>query len=322
MAFATTDIKLYKSAAANDTDANGGAIGTTLITSGAANNLFPNVLNSERTAGLTRYRKAFIRNVNTGGLTLYNGLIWISTQSAAADYFRLKLGTDSDIQSAADDYTAWKGTGQLKTSVSAAATEITVTYDAASGVNDGDTLIISDGANTETATVDGAPSWSGNDATITLSAGLANDYSSSTPTTVATAIELPDLATAQSGWSETSTSGTYDESTYPLTLYNAGTVSDDWTITFTSASAFTVAGAATGSLGAGSIAADFKPANGGSYYFELDKDGWGGTWAVGETITFTTTHAGQGFWVKEVVPAGAAAYSNNTFNLTWQGDAA
>ena len=181
---------------------------------------------------------------------------------------------------------------------------------------------MSDGSNTETATVSGAPAWVGNDATITLAAGLANAYDAATPTYVASAVELPDLTPAQSAWTETSSAGTYDETTYPLTLYNAGTVTDTWTITFTSATAFTVAGALTGSLGTGATSADYKPANGASYYFELDKDGWGGTWAIGDTVTFATTHAGQAVWAKEVVPAGIAAYSNNTVTLTWQGDAA
>lgn len=156
--------------------------------------------------------------------------------------------------------------------------------------------------------------YSGNVVTVDLETGhqvanaylVANTFSSG-------CIDVGEVITASSSWSETSVAGTYDESTYPLVMYNDGTEQDNWTLTFTNATNFTVSGANEGSVGTGNTGVDFEPtnANTGQPYFKIDKTGWGGTWAVGETITFTTAPAAQALWLKEVVPAGIAQESNN-----------
>ena len=321
MSISTSDIKFYKAVTNNDTAGNGGRIGTTEIVDNSLNNLFPNVSSSERVAGITRYRKMFMRNENVEDLDLYSGEIWIGTRSTADDYFQLKAGTDTDEQSDAEGYTNWCGTGLLATSAGSGETSIDVDYDTASGVWDGARLHINDGTNEVDRVVSGSPSWVGNKATITLTEALGYNFSATT-TVVGTIVDLGSVAKATGSWVENSSAGTYDEATYPVVTYNVGTVTDSWTLTFSDATNFSVSGANTGSVGSGDINTNFQPANGSSYYFKIDKNGWGGTWANGDTVTFTTTHSGKGIWVKEVVPAGIASYSNNTVTLNWRGESA
>lgn len=161
-------------------------------------------------------------------------------------------------------------------------------------------------------------SYSGNVATAQLAGQVANAYST-TNSYGAGCIHESEIKPASADWSENSVAGTYDEASYPLTLYNDGTEYDTWTITFTSATAFTCSGANEGSVGTGSVSSDFAPTNPntGQPYFKIDKDGWGGTWANGETITFTTNPAGIPIWWREIVPAATAQEPNNIAVLGW-----
>lgn len=159
-------------------------------------------------------------------------------------------------------------------------------------------------------------SYSGNTVTVDLSDQVANDYAVAN-TYAGGCISGSDVIGSSTGWTETSTSGTYDEATYPVLLDNQGTVEDTWTITFTSGSAFTCAGSNEGSVTSGSTGSDFSPVNSatGTEYFTVSSSGWGGTWASGDTVTFSTHPAHRGLWFKEYVPAGTPADSYNLFIL-------
>ncbi len=61
MPIAGSDLVHYESAATSST---GGAIGASTITSGVKNNLWPDVNDAERVAGVVRYRKTFWKNAN------------------------------------------------------------------------------------------------------------------------------------------------------------------------------------------------------------------------------------------------------------------
>jgi len=319
MSISESDISFYKAANNNDSAANGGRISSTKITDNSLNNLFPNVAAAERAAGLTRYRKAFLRNENANDLTMYSGEIWIGAKSTSDDYFQLKTGTDTDMQASAEGYADWAGAGLLSAAAGSGESSISVEYDTSSGVWNGAPVHIDDGTNEVDTSVVGDPSWVGNTATFNISGELGYNFSAAT-TVVSSIVDLANVEASSSGWNETSAAGTYDEATYPVTVYNVGTVSDSWTLTFSDSNNFSVVGTVTGSVGSGDISTDLKPVNGSSYYFELDKDGWGGSWAAGDTVAFDTVHAGKGFWAKEVVPAGIASYSNNTVQLEWRGE--
>jgi len=316
------DLVLYKSVTVSDGDTNGGRMSYNLISSNVLNNLFANVTQSERTAGATKYRKVFFKNKNASNETGTNSRIWISLRSLGGDYFRLKAGTDTDTQAEADDYTGWLGTGYLSQTLSIDSTTITAVFDNADGVYNGSIIRLCDNSGGEeflTVKSSEGVSWNGNTATIITTSGARGTYPASQNCLVSGVIDLGSIVAATSDWTENSASGTYDESNYPVEVNNIGTVDDTWTITFTSNTTFTVAGANTGSVGSGSTASDFQPINPsvgtGNYYFAISASGWGGTWAIGDTVTFTTSHSAAAVWIKEVIPALTGALTSNRMNL-------
>ena len=114
MAVESTDLVLHKAATNDDTGSNGGKENfSNTIVSATLNNLFPNVTNSERIAGKTRYRKMFLRNNDANDLKFELTKFWIDCLSSAADRFLMVLGNYSDAQSDAINYDGgetWSGT--------------------------------------------------------------------------------------------------------------------------------------------------------------------------------------------------------------------
>lgn len=155
-------------------------------------------------------------------------------------------------------------------------------------------------------------SYAGNVVTIDLADTVANTYQT-TNTFAAGCLEADEVAPDWSDFSVTSAAGTYDQVTYPPVLFNDGVEEDTWTITFTSASAFSCSGLYNGNVGSGAINTDFSPTNPntGQPYFTLRLDGWGGTFAVGDTVTFKTQVAALPMWLKEIVDAATAAEPDN-----------
>lgn len=155
--------------------------------------------------------------------------------------------------------------------------------------------------------------YSGNVATIELAEQVANAYSADGTTYGAGCIYADEVECSYDSWTESSSSGTYDESSNPPVLYNDGTVEDDWTLTFSDSANFSVSGAYYGSIGSGSTGTDFEPVNSdtGQPYMKIESAGWGGTWAAGETITFTTHPSAVPILLDEEVPAGTTQEPNN-----------
>lgn len=320
MAVTSSDIKLYKASVNNDTDANGGKISANLVTSGGVENIFPNITDEKLEAGGVRYRKVFPKNENTSDIAWKNVAARISARTAGDDYYRLKAGTDTDVQAAADDYTDWAGTGVVSSAITAGDSSIEIEYDAADGVFDGAEILISEGGVTEKVTVSGAPAWASNVATLTLAAAISNSFT--TAATAATLVDLGDLEPTKNSWVETLTAGAYDEA--QVVLYNVGTITGSFTLTFTDGSGnFSVSEATIGAIGTGAIGSDFQPTNGASSYFKLPSAGWiGGPPSSGDTITFNTVHAAAGLWMKETWPALASSLTANTATLSVTGESA
>jgi len=84
MAITEANLKKYHSVTNSDASANGGAVDTAAaITSGANENIFPNITNAERVSGVTKYRKIFLRNENASD---YNNVkAWISANTPSGD---------------------------------------------------------------------------------------------------------------------------------------------------------------------------------------------------------------------------------------------
>lgn len=159
-------------------------------------------------------------------------------------------------------------------------------------------------------------SYAGSVATVQLSDQVANAFATAN-TFVGCCIDVSEVKPTVSNWVESSSAGTYDESTYPLIMFNDGTEQDTWTLSFSSSTIFSVSGAAIGSLGAGSVGSDFSPVNPatGQPYFTISAAGWAGLWAVGEIVVFRTDPAAIPIWIRQIVPAVCAAEPNNLVTL-------
>ena len=325
MAISDAELKRYKATTITDTTANGGKMSAVESVSGVKNNIFPDVSEAERTAGVTRYRKMFGKVANDADLTLSSPKLHFTQVTPADDYVVLFAATQTDTQNDITGSERLYGAGTLKTNVSAGGTSFVVTLEADVIVFvNADMVWIGDGVNSEyhdNVTI----SKSSLDITITLDSGdqLANDYTT-TATIGASVYEPSDVEGSIASWSETSGSGTFDESGHPVVVDNIGGIEESWTLTFTSSTAFGVSGATVGSVGTGTISGDFEPSNSDftKPYFKLPSAGWGGTWANAETLTFTTHPASAPYWMKEVVSAGAASYADNDFYVLFGGASA
>ncbi len=324
MSIQAEELQFYRSATVSDGSLNGGRMGSATIADAVKNNIFPDPTQSERESGLTRYRKVFVAVENADDLCLGNGCVHLTQQSSGEDRVTLIEGTQRDTQAELSDPREY-GCGTLKTAAAAGDGSFTVELETAADlIQSGDTVWIGDGSNEEyfyDVTVERTDS----EVTVTLAIDdqLANDYAADDA--CAAAVFVPgDLEPGSSDWSASSDSGTYDTENSPLELNNLGCVEDDWTLTFTSSSAFDVSGAYTGKLASGSISADYAPSNAdaGEAYFTLPMAGWGGSWVSGDVVTFSTYPAAAAFWLKQVVPAGAAANGAVTFGLRLAGESA
>ena len=70
-----------------------------------------------------------------------------------------------------------------------------------------------------------------------------------------------------------------------------GVITEQWTVVFTSATAYGVFGVTEGHVGDGTISVDFEPDNGGQDYFLIQGTSpfFTGTWDTDDTFSFTTT---------------------------------
>jgi len=324
MTILANEIKNYKSAVVSDAATNGGRMsGTNEITTGLKNNLWPDADEDERTAGSTKYRKTFFKNANDDDEIFTNAKIHMIETAQGDDIATIFAGTQSDTQTDISSPREY-GVASLKTNVSAGAASFVVTAEdtGLAIFATGDEIWIGDGTNKEYHTnVTVTPS--GVDYTIALDGDvLLNSYTTAA-TFSASVIVTGDLKTTYSNWVETS-SGTYNESNYPPIQDNIGTVEETWTITFSDATNYSCSGASEGLVGSGTTAGDFAPSNDDftKPYFTLLATGWGGTWAVGDTIVFQTHPSAYPLWQKRVIPAGAVSISSDDYSVRVKGETA
>ena len=87
MAITSSDLKIYLSGGAGNSDPNaslGGIISSTEVTDNTTHNLFDQVSGTESNAGDTEYRGVYLKNTH-GTLTLQNTKIYISSNTGSAD---------------------------------------------------------------------------------------------------------------------------------------------------------------------------------------------------------------------------------------------
>lgn len=323
MSVTVADLKWNRSKTVTNTVANGGKMSIYSIITGVRNNVFPDVSEAERTVGLIRYRKLFLKVADADNTLFANCKIHMTTLTPADDWVSIFSGTQTDTQSSISSPTEY-GIAAPSATINAGDSFFDVVLEDTSLeiFHNGGTIWISDDTNEEyhnNVTV----SKSGSTYTITLEAGdqVANTFNLSN-SFVASCIDASDVAPALSDFSVTSTIGTYNSD--HIDLDNIGGIEETWTITFTSSTAFSCSGAEIGDVGTGIISSDFAPNNSDFTrpFFTLKTVGFGGTWVSGDTITFSTSPAAVPIWFKQVVPAGAASYSGNTFGFRVIGESA
>jgi len=329
MAIQSSEIKTYKATINNDTSANGGRMSSNLVVSNIRNAVFPNVSETERTDGNTRWRKIFFKIANDDDLTFNNVLVHMTNTTGADDNKSMCAGTQTNIYSDLSSPRMY-GCGTLNADVIATDTEIEVQIEDTAlsifNTSSADNIIwISNGTTTEYFE-NVAASKTDDVYTLTLNTGdtLGNDYNTSN-TYIASCINAGDVECEFDSVVVTSTAGTFDDSSFPILLDNIGTVYDSWTLEFTSATAYSITGANEGLLASGgNIGSNTSPINSdfAKKYFTISSGAFGGTFAIGDTITFKTYPAAIPIWIKEVVPAGTASYSGNIVGIRVNGESA
>ena len=306
---------------------NGGRMSATAITTGVKNNLFPDVSQAQRTAGVTHLRKAFIHVASASNLELLDGRVFISAVTPADDWVTLHAGTQTDTE----DQMNTRAYGAAELYLDAEATDQVILIamewlpeaSALEPFQAGDIIRISDGVNEEWHAIDAVVANSDNAyLEVTLVGALANPYAQGT-TLVSSCIEAASVMASISDVVVTSaTGGTLNEAA--LIAHNKGATHDTVTITFTSATAFTCSGLIAGNMGTGNRASDFSPVNSGigTPYFTIPAGAWGGTFAVGNTVTFTLNPASIPIWYRREVPAGAGSLANDSVVVSVYGESA
>ena len=306
---------------------NGGRMSSTAITSGVKNNLFPDVSQAQRTAGVTHLRKAFIHVASASNLELLDGRVFISAVTPADDWVTLHAGTQTDTE----DEVASRAYGAAALYLDAEATDQVILVamewlpevSALEPFQAGDIIRLSDGVNEEWHEIDAVVPNSDNAyLEITLVGELANPYAQGT-TLVSSCIEAASVLASISDVVVTSaTGGTLTSAS--LIAHNKGATHDTLTLTFTSATAFTCSGLIAGNLGTGNRASDFSPVNSGigTPYFTIPASAWGGTFAAGNTVVFTLNPASIPIWYRREVPAGAGSLANDSVIVSVYGESA
>lgn len=333
----SSELQTFLPLEVSDATTNGGRMSANQVVSGVVQNVWSHVPKAERTAGSRKYRKLFDKVSNDSDESLINPGYYLDGDSLGEDWFFFYPVGQRDTQN------SWVTTsppsrkyvaGVLKEAILATATSLTIVFkdaEQASHVLNGDELRISDktdpdqvSGNESFVTVSEAPSVSGAEVTVTLSAEIGTAYASASSTKVSVMYYASsDIACELSDWTVT-TAGDGDADDLELLLDNIGTIEQDWTVTFTGATTFTVAGDTVGALASGSTASEYAPNNPSwtKPYFTLPTALWSGTWASGDTLEFTTSPAAQPLVQERRVPAGCASLANNRIRKVTIGESA
>lgn len=130
MTISESDISFKKSVNVTDTSANGGRKGQVPVISGARHGLFPRVSKTERTNGVTRYRKEFLCNANADDDVAYDVMLFLEFPSNGGDRFAIGKGTQTDTQAdLTTNVPIWNGVGSLFEALAGGETSVRLTME-------------------------------------------------------------------------------------------------------------------------------------------------------------------------------------------------
>lgn len=318
MTIELAEVKTYKA------KANGRINDASLVVDNVSNNVFDDVFPADRTSGDVDRFKLFSRFEDVDNGDAQDTLVFLGSPTTDDASAFLMVGTHTDTAASpavSDRY----GVGELDANASGGATTVDVLVKDGSIAQwrNGNKVVFLDHTEStelqlqkaDIKTVVGSPSVAADVVTITLDTGLsqamnASDYY------VACALDFGLVSAGVSGSPTVgSAAGTFDEA--QVTVPNIGSVYQTWTLTFSSATAFSLSGDDLGASGTGNISGTFSPTNPntGSPYFSIDPSAWGGTFAAADTVSFLAVPCAVPFHVERDTPSAAAAASNQKIDL-------
>ena len=320
----------------SDVGSNGGRMTATEIPTQVKNNIWPDVPQSERTAGSIIFRKVFVHIANADELALVRPRLFVETYTPGDDSVVIAEGTMDDTQ-ATMAITQWYGSGDLNAPVLTGASDIDVMtedealdyFKAGMLIRISDKTAVDQAGSEEYHTIASVSAYTSDVITLTLSTTLANDYAASGATRVASVVEPSDITASASAVAVVSgNSGVYDDTTYPVVFDGVSSIEQDWTLTFDQGNGtdFTLTSSdpALGISIVSNISSTLQPNNPdfGTPYFALDQAGYSGTFQVGDTIDFTTHAAAISLWYKRDIPAGANSLTGDKVIIGLDGESA
>ena len=135
-----------------------------------------------------------------------------------------------------------------------------------------------------------------------------------------------DQSTWNGSWSDdlagSQATATYNHAVFPVTVTNAGAVTERWIVRFTSTTAFEVIGENVGVIATGNTSTDCEPLNPVTEapYFKIQALGWGSGWAAGNVLRINTIGAQFPVWVVRTVQQGPETINDDSFTLLVRGD--
>lgn len=135
-----------------------------------------------------------------------------------------------------------------------------------------------------------------------------------------------DQATWNSTWSDSlvgnGATASYNATVYPITVTNAGAVTERWIIRFTSSTAFELIGEHVGVIATGNTSTELSPNNPVTQapYFTVNPLGWGQGWSVGNILRINTIGAQFPVWVVRTVKQGPETINDDAFTVLVRGD--
>lgn len=116
----------------------------------------------------------------------------------------------------------------------------------------------------------------------------------------------------------------YNTAISPITVTNAGAVTERWALKFANNSEVDVIGEHVGNLGRFSINAEIAPANpnatSNAPYFRIPAIGWGAGWVGGNVLFVHTVGAMADAWLLQCVNKGASAVLDTSFEVVARGN--
>ena len=348
MTILNSELIMLLSDEVSDDTTNGGRMDNMAgVTTGVPNNVWPNVFRAERISGSTKYRKTFFKVANDDDDTLFNPQVWIDVITPGDDYVCFYVGSQIDTQGTAgagitgtDAY----GCGSLRTNVIATDTTMVVDVEAIALATGGADEIFRDGmtiritnkdtpssitGTEEIVTINAAPSTA-NDTEVTLSftPALSNNYNTDDNTygtRIMSVYEPSDVSGSVDNYVLTGT-GTFDDASYPVLIDNLGSIEQEITMDFSSATVFTAVSDVAGVTLTGDVLeldGLWRPENTdvSKYYLVLEHNGFTVAPDATTQLVFETHPVSIPIWQKRVVPAGANSLSGNRTVYALAGEA-